>query len=618
MLGSNQEISRSNLNLRGNNEDMGSKLLSKEELKKNQLNTEVEKPKLDESKPLSVALMEGKIQQKDLFAQINAKAAKLGFSQFSDQALESTSSQADGLMESLFDTPKDLSQLSTIASQTQAQTTGKQEKVSRSTRDWNEILSDDNPDGKTEKSAAESKAFQQAKGNMPQPANSQAAKEVLSKYISAFSQNLIAPTPEKRKELNTLKEKLLDDGFPRDKLDKAEKKMEKIIYNDLKQKAKETYINLCLVYNKNKLSSEAVQQNQQFNTIKEFGKKLGFLVDDVGFDDLKAESHSEIHSLISNEMDKSLVSSVLKGKISEIAKEFEKFNAPATNTGFSTNDYIKEIGKKFENLGLKPLFLPEDQKKRGVIDTKKPQQKPPSEKLKTLFKNFAMSKSTANEAKSDNKKKKSPKGHDQNSQNNEEDLSEFSELQEGETPEEKVRNIYIQLMIKSDLKSQINLRLELAKVIYKFEIDKPQLKALKLEAEAIAKFKLMDLLRESFEERASLAELKGPSFDLVRKKLKTALSGLKNLGIKPEKKELESLRDQVNKTMFSIVREEYIKVELYLEADPPNKGPAKNRRNELLGMLNRLKEESRINEDIRPKEFRDITLKSETNIVDIA
>jgi hypothetical protein len=76
-------------------------------------------------------------------------------------------------------------------------------------------------------------------------------------------------------------------------------------------------------------------------------------------------------------------------------------------------------------------------------------------------------------------------------------------------------------------------------------------------------------------------------------------------------------RDEINKSMFSVVKEEFLKVEVALEAAPRNPFLTKRRKG-YLAILQRLKTESHIREDLRPKMFPTLTFTSEMKIMEAA
>ena len=110
------------------------------------------------------------------------------------------------------------------------------------------------------------------------------------------------------------------------------------------------------------------------------------------------------------------------------------------------------------------------------------------------------------------------------------------------------------------------------------------------------------MVREAYEERAALEEYKGPKYTMVRNKFKNAIKGLKKIGAELSRKELDEMRDGINKVMFSLVKEEYLKIDFYLEKDPKNVSLL-NREKVLFSILQRLKEESNILEEIKVSMF---------------
>ena len=83
------------------------------------------------------------------------------------------------------------------------------------------------------------------------------------------------------------------------------------------------------------------------------------------------------------------------------------------------------------------------------------------------------------------------------------------------------------------------------------------------------------------------------------------------------KDELKSLRDQVNRALFSITKEEYIRLEIKIDMEPNNRSLVTKRKT-YLAILERLKEESKIAEDIRPKLFQDMNFSSDTKVIEAA
>ena len=123
--------------------------------------------------------------------------------------------------------------------------------------------------------------------------------------------------------------------------------------------------------------------------------------------------------------------------------------------------------------------------------------------------------------------------------------------------------------------------------------------------------------RSLFEERATLPELKGPQYDAFKKGLKITLKVLKNMGHPLNKQDLTELQHQSNRSMFSIIKEDYIKTEIFLESQPKAVHLLQQKRN-YLAILNRLMKETSINEELTPKLMQDLHFLNDVTINEAA
>jgi len=86
------------------------------------------------------------------------------------------------------------------------------------------------------------------------------------------------------------------------------------------------------------------------------------------------------------------------------------------------------------------------------------------------------------------------------------------------------------------------------------------------EGRALAKVKLVEMLREAFEERATYAKLTGPAWQMTEKKIKIVLKNLAKLGIEVTTTQLDELRDQANTKMFSVAEHELNMINMAIDA----------------------------------------------------
>ncbi len=567
-----------------------------------------------ESKPkaTSVGYISGQLKVRDLMERFSEKISDATVLHSSSHSGKEMEAQIDQLFNKNGFASFDTASLSQASQQQDTKSTKAKSRTSDSLA-WSEVLEE-----KTNKKAANSPEMSAAKASENQaqglPNDIQnMGKETIKQYLIAYSGSLTSDSPQKKATANRLKDELLSLGFPEEKLVTAENNVQRLVALNAKEDLKQSYLKLLLNYTKEDSTGRMVS-GFQFEQMKSLGKKLGVTdTSDSSMADIKAEVSEDIHGMISYESDQILIKNFLADTLPNIFKEFAALNPISLSSDFKALDYTAYFQKKINDLGLRPFFLPPNLQKKGVMDDKHVAQKQPSETLKSAFKAFAKSLS----GNTDEQKKKSQSDQQDGADNAEDELENLA-LAHTHNIEDQIRSLYMQKHIKTSIKQQLQIHFKLVTLLKRNPLPPSRLAELEAEAKSIAKFKLTELLREAFEERATLPVLKGPPYQLVKDKFKTALSGLKKLGYRPLKRELNGLRDQVNKSMFPIIRDDYVKLELYIENMPKVSPDVKRQRQDYLTMLERLKAESNIIEDIRPKAFQDILLKSDTTVVDVA
>jgi hypothetical protein len=402
-------------------------------------------------------------------------------------------------------------------------------------------------------------------------------QETLKRYLASYSETLVKESPQKKKEAQMLRQKLLDDGFSLNKLKKLETGVRSLIHSDLKKRMKKSFIKYSLSYAPKKMSLDLLKNKKAYNDLARLGIVTG-LFDKGEVEDVKGQAREDLKGFISEELDSTIAASKLKGESTkELVAAFDRFNALASVAKFDPNKYLAEFQKKLEHMGLAYF---EDPNKKGVIDS---------------------------DTESDSDKK--------GDQDSEQSLSG----EEIEDIEDQLRALFMQKAIKGGMSFDIRIKIRKLKQTLKSNgnFNEDIMKKLKEEGESVAKLKFTDLLREAFEERASLPELRGPGFNLVKRKMKVALKGLKSLGHSILRAEAREIRDNVNKAMFSIIKEDYLRAEMQLENDPTCLS-LQGFRNGLLTALERLKTESKIKEEIRPKMFGSRLQSNDTKIIEAA
>ena len=81
--------------------------------------------------------------------------------------------------------------------------------------------------------------------------------------------------------------------------------------------------------------------------------------------------------------------------------------------------------------------------------------------------------------------------------------------------------------------------------------------------------------------------------------------------------DLRLIRDQSNKAIFSIIKEDYIKTNLFLETNP-NNTTLLNQKKHFLSILKRIQSETPINEALSPKLLEELQFLEDVNINEAA
>lgn len=403
-------------------------------------------------------------------------------------------------------------------------------------------------------------------------------QEMVKQYVMAFAETLIRPDQTQKKQAaRDVRDRLLSSGYSPKQLIAVEQNAQNLIRQDLRKRVKEGFVQFALSYSK-EVSPELVKIHKQFDALEKMGFDTGAVAKEglPSSRDVKEEAKSELRAVVSDELDRELMETKLKGgDVKDLVRAFNKFNELATVVKFDANTYIKGFQTKLEDLGLNYFEAPVSQ-------------------------NSHMDTDSGGGRKRDNDAPLS--------------------VDEVESLEDKLRILFMKQNMKTGFVNGIENRIHIMGVQNKLKkagvLTDDLISKLKEEGEAMAKTKFAALLGEALEEKASLSMLSGPAYDLVKKKMKTAMRGLKDLGQSLKKEEMLHMRDEVNRQMFSIVKEEFLKIEALLGSNP---GDAKltQHRNMLLSHLERLKKETQIKEDIRPQILQNLQV-AESSVVEAA
>ena len=404
-------------------------------------------------------------------------------------------------------------------------------------------------------------------------------EESLEKFVNTFAEALIKDDPKKKQEAELVRNKLKQEGLSTKKLNDVETSIKSHIQQDLKKQIKKGFLEVAMNYDPKKMTQELANKYDAFHNLLAMGEETGMLPHkQEASAKIMDETRSELRDFISQELDRAMVETRLKTNDPRaLITTFNSFNSLAGFVKFNPDSYMRDFHRKMDDQGLN-TFL--DPKNKGLLDTQAGSQSG---------------------------------GGQQRRQSQQERIAEL------ETLEDTLRALFVKQHTSSGFTTSIKIRIEIHKVSKKMKLigKGDAIPKLRKESFGLAKFKLTFMLRESFEERATLVDLKGGPYRLVNRKLKQALKGLKALGSPMQRGDIRAMRDQANRAMFTIIKEEYIKLEVHYETSPNNVHLSRQVK-DYRKILDRLKRESKIQESIKPKLMEHLDFLSDVNIVEAA
>ncbi len=406
-------------------------------------------------------------------------------------------------------------------------------------------------------------------------------KDAVSSYVSSFAASIFDKSEKKRAEVRTMKNALIEKGIDPSTIKKVETQVSQIMTNDLKKQIRRSFVDMMLSYSTQRNSVETAQRSLNHKVLSDLAELSGMTDSSRGeIKDLEDESRFEMRNFLAGELDTKLVEGKLRGDTTQdLVRMFNRFQTLVDASKFDSSSYVQGVLKKLTDQGLDPILMP---KAAGVVDTEMG--------------------------------RGNPDGKPRNKEEYQLTLS--------------IQSIQDQLRILVMQKSVSSGWLEKGKCAAKITNLKRALKQMGAydddtwnevlaEGAALAKNRLIDLLHEAYEERASMFELKGPAYDMVKKKLRLAVRGLKKMGEAVTAPYVYGIRDQVNRSVFFIIKEEYLRADAMLTQRPTAPELILTVKN-YGTLLSRLQTESDIQEPIQTQMFQDRVKEAGQRIVEAA
>ncbi|MBU0501845.1 MAG: hypothetical protein KJ811_01190 [Candidatus Margulisbacteria bacterium] len=387
-------------------------------------------------------------------------------------------------------------------------------------------------------------------------ADQQSPKTTVKEYLSAYSQMLTNGGSEVKKTLEKLETQLLkEEGVSLKDLQGVKVKMANSVRSDVLKQIKGAYIKQVLAGGK---SIEGIMAKREVSSFIDYafmndalgGFDFGGLDGDLqgAVNKVKAETGEELKEFVEDAISKEVMKKAMGDESAEVEKEIENLLKLGLKVGFDVGKFAAKIPQMKEELGLDPLITFDFSGGEGFAD----------------------------------------------GDQREKHRYQYTRQDENDILIDKLRAIYLRRAVFGDVRSVLETQFKMMKLkngLIKLGVK--NFDEIEVEGQALAKVKLMEMLREGFEERATYAKLAGPAYKMTEKKIKTVLKNLEKVGVTLAKADVDQIRDKANKLML---READLELSLVKTAIA-SRGEMKyltTKRKTLEGILSRVSAESHL------------------------
>ncbi len=442
-------------------------------------------------------------------------------------------------------------------------------KVERQSKDEYDLMFDGNRES-TDDSVKLSNKYkvtkkQQLKNNNQNSPKSEAQKKAgsLKEYSAAYSQYLVNGGKNKQKSiaLKKLQNQMIKLGYSVKDIQSVNKNILASIRSEIAAQIKEKYLGRLLSQEK---SIDWAANHKGLNDVLDFafvnhktgGWNFGGKTLQGAFDEVAADARSEVKDFVQEEIQSKMVKMRLFKNVSD--KELKNLLKLGSKVGFDSDQFLNDWNIKMIDLGLVP------------IDTKTGEMNPSSS--------------------------------DQGRKDHREFEFDIDDQKEGLI--NQIRAIYMQRAI-GGLKAKVRTFLKMRKsknglIRLGVKLGDIDFDRIEKEGVIVARQKLVEVLQEAFDERATMYDLRGTAYNLIKKKIKSTKSNLLRLGVRLNKSEINQMIEKANGRIFGVARLELAETEAMLKATHnPN---YEKKQAMLVQLLKRIQEESpKISPDFDPE-----------------
>lgn len=383
-------------------------------------------------------------------------------------------------------------------------------------------------------------------------------------YIAGLTKSILTPRSGLKDRANQDRTQLLKLGLSNQQVGAIEQNVQTFVKKELIGTIHDGYMNLLLRYS-NRFNTDLYATSKEYAHLENMGLQSGVLESIASSKELRQEVKQSLHGFFTEVLDEKLIEVRAKTlRVTTLADTMNEMNHFCNAIGYDASRYFQTIMTRMDQLGLLPFMAP------------------PGSSLNQM------------DTDSDGKRRHPPSAIDPLSTQHSPDLM-------------GLHHLLLQSMMATGWVSQMDIKFKLSrlkkKLIDSGSLTDEQWVTITQSAIETAKVKWVDLLKEGLTERAGLMSLRGPDWELVRKKLKKAMGGLKKLDAMPSKSELRQWTNEINGVMFGLMREDLLKILAALEGQPTH-AKLRQQATQLKATLDRLKAESGLVGDVMPSDTR--------------
>jgi len=354
-------------------------------------------------------------------------------------------------------------------------------------------------------------------------------KSLLQQYAMLYSEYMVSEQRDGKtsrkvsEKLEKLISQLKNSGVSEEKIFSVQKQVRLAVRSEIATKIKESFLSRDLAGGKIQSLMASASADSLVSSVF-FNKKLGgwnfgaYKNNLQGtVDEANAETADELSKFALEEIEGKLIGKLVrKDKSTDDLKELIELSI---KSGVDLSKWADEVWnkRKTDLLGVARLDLPETNE-GTIVNT-------------------------------------NADGNNSGAQNGQEESKDEKELLV-----DQLRALYLQRFIKGDALTYVSTQFKIFRVkngLQKMGIFSKSLdEKVSLEAESLAKVKIMEMIQEAVMEKATFYKLKGPAYDIVQKNIDNCMKAGARIGMHLTKEDVDMMQTNANHIVLDLISEQ--------------------------------------------------------------